>query len=259
MKLKLLSLYLIFALIAGCKTREDIEREKLITNMNSQMQDGQKLNADFTVRLQNLEDRLSTITGQVEEGQHQTQVTFETRLKDMEEKIKTFEANQEKTKEELDAVKQQMDSQGKYLEDVLSNLKSLTKKGGIKSGSSKKTSAYDEAMEHYQKGRYKSAKTALLNLLEANAVSGAQKARTLHNLGLIAYMDKNNQEAIGHFSQLFTEFPKSGYNKRGLLFLGKCLQRLNKGDEAKSVLQELVTRFPDAKQVGEAKKLISKL
>lgn len=245
-------------LFSGCKTREDIAREKLVNDMNSQIQDSQKLNADFTIRLQNLEDRLSTVTGKVEESTYETQKTLDQRIQSLEEKLKLIEDTQKTQNESMAKLEAQVSEQNSYIKDVLSNLKSITKKGGASSSSSKK-SAYREAMDNYSKGRYKAAKTQLLDLLEGNKVKGAQQLRVIHNLGMIAYMDKENEKALAYFSRLFTEAPKSGYNKNGLLFLARTFKRLNKKEEAKQTLQELLNRFPNAKQVKKAKEMLSSL
>lgn len=251
------SLALVTTLIAtsGCKTREDIAREQLVTDMNMQMQDSQKLTADFTVRLQNLEDRLSNITGQVEESTYKTQKTLEDRIKALEEKITVSENTQKTQAETIAKLEAQMNEQGDYIKDVLKNLKTITKDGG----SGKKKSPYDEAMLNYKNGKYNVAKGQLLELLNGNKLKGTTQARVIHNLGMIAYMDKENDKALAYFSRLFTEFPNTGYNKNGLLFLARTFKRLDKKEEAKQTLQELMKRFPKAKQVEQAKKMLSSL
>lgn len=260
MSLRLIPIVLISVIFVttGCKTREDIAREKLVSDMNMQMQDSQKLTADFSVRLQNLEDRLSNVTGQVEESTYKTQKSLEERIQSLEEKLTVTENTQKTQAETLASLEAQIKKQGAYIKEVLSNLKSITKTGGKSSGS-KKRSAYDEAMWNYRKARYKTAKGQLLTLLEKGKLSGSRKARVIHNLGMIAYMDKENDKALAYFSRLFTEYPKTGYNKNGLLFLARTFNRLNKKDEAKQTLQELVKRFPKAKQVKQAKKMLSTL
>jgi TolA-binding protein len=242
--------------LAGCKTREDIVREQKVENMSSQMQDSQKLNADFTVRLQNLEERLSNVSGKVEEGQHQTQKTVDTRIQALEEKITLIEASQKSQTEGLTILTEKLASQEKYIGEVLGTLKNLSGKGKAKT---KKRSHYEDAMADYKKGRYKSAKTKLSALLNGKRLKKSQKARVIHNMGMISFMNKENESALTYFSQLFTQHPKSGYNKNGLLFLAKTFRRIGKKEEAKQSLSELIKRWPKARQVKEAKKILSKL
>ena len=110
----------------------------------------------------------------------------------------------------------------------------------------------------YRRAKYAQAKSILLDLVDKK-FSETRKARVIHNLGMIAYMDKENDKALAYFSRLFTEFPKTGYNKNGLMFLAKTLQRMKKNEEAKQALNELITRFPKAKQVAQAKKMLKQL
>lgn len=255
MKKSILSLLILSALVS-CKTREDIQREKLVSDMNMQMQDSQKLSADFTVRLQALEERLSNVTGKVEEGQHETKQTLDTRLKGLEEKMNLLETTQKTQAETIEKLEKMSQEQSDYIKDVLQGLKKIS--GGDKK-SKKSLSPYQEAMDNYGKGKYKAAKDQLLVLLEGKKVKGGQLARVIHNLGMISYMDKENDKALAYFSRLFTEFPDTGYNKNGLLFLARTFKRLNKKEEAKQTLQELMKRFPKAKQVSAAKKMLESL
>ncbi len=252
-----IALVTVLTLTNSCKTREDIAREKLVNDMNMQMVDSQKLNADYSMRLQNLEDRLSNVTGKVEEGQHETKKNLDNRIKSLEEKINLVENTQTSQTETLAKLEAQVKEQNSYIKDVLSNLKTITKKGGKSSSGS--TSPYNKAMADYKKGRYKSAKPQMLTLLNGKTLSSGQKKRVLHNLGMIAYIAKDDSNALNYFTRLFTEFPKTGYNKNGLLMMAKTFIRLKKNEEAKQVLTELVNRFPKAKQVEQAKKMLSSL
>ncbi|MCF8060429.1 MAG: tetratricopeptide repeat protein [Bacteriovoracaceae bacterium] len=244
-------------LLSGCKTREDIAREKLVNDMNMQMVDSQKLNADYSMRLQSLEDRLSNVTGKVEEGQHETKTTLDNRIKSLEEKISLVENTQSTQSETLAKLEAQVKEQNSYIKDVLSGLKTITKKGG--KASSGTSDPYGKAMAEYKSGRYESAKTQFLTLLNGKSLSSGQKARVLHNLGMVSYIGKDDEKALTYFTRLFTEFPKTGYNKNGLLVMAKTFVRLKKNEEAKQVLTELISRFPKAKQIEQARKMLSSL
>lgn len=242
---------------AGCKTREDIAREQMMDQMSMQMQDGQKLNADFSIRLQNLEERISGLSGSIEETQHSTQTTLNEKINTLEEKVKLIEQTQTKQNTDLDTIKEELASQKKYIQEVLGTLKTISQKKS--KPAAKKQTPYQRAMSLYGKGRYKSAKQELLPLLDSKKLGSSQNARVIHNLGMIAYMDNENEKALAYFSRLFTEYPKTGYNKNGLMFLAKTLKRMKKNEEAKQALGELISRFPKAKQVAEAKKMMKAL
>lgn len=255
-KLNAIALLATLLLFNSCKTREDIAREQLVDNMAIQINDSQKLNTDFTVRVQALEERISMITGQVEEGQHKNKITFDERMKSLEEKLKVVEQTNSTNSQNYEKLVKQLEQQDKYLKEVLSTLSGLSKK---KIASNKKLSDYDESMLLYKKGNYTEAKAKFSELLSNPKLSNGRKKRILHNYGMSEYIEKNNEQALVYFSRLFTEFPKSDYNKNGLLFLAKTFNRLGKTAEAKQTLEELVKRFPDAKQIKEAKKLLSNL
>jgi len=242
-------------LFASCKTREDIVREQMVDNISMQVQDGQKLNADFTIRLQNIEDRLTNLSGSVEETQHTSQVTLNERIQSIEEKMTILETAQTTQSTSLEEIQKELSSQKEYIQEVLGTLKNLSQK---KTKVKKKTTPYNEAMGLYRQGKYAQSKAILLTLVDKK-FSESAKARIIHNLGMIAYMDKQNDKALAYFSRLFTEFPKTGYNKNGLMFLAKTLQRMKKNEEAKQALNELIAKFPKAKQVSQAKKMLKEL
>ncbi len=242
--------------MTACKTREDIAREQMVDNIAVQIQDNQKLSADATVRLQQIEERLSAITGKVEETQHEANQSIDTKVKIVEERLTLLETNQQSQTEKLKTIEGKLAQQDKYLKDVLKTLQGLSKKP---SRSKKKSSPYQEAMRNYGKGKYKLAKTQLEELITNKKLKSSQIARITHNLGMIAYMDKDNQKALIYFSKLFTQYPKTGYNKNGLLFLARTFERLGQKEEAKQTLNELIQKFPKAKQVKQAKKMLGKL
>lgn len=245
-QLLFISIPLLF-IISGCKTREDIAREQMVNQISGQVKDTQQLNADFMSRLQDLETQVANTSGQNEESQYKTKKELTEQLRQLNDRINVLETNQKDLTNKAAAREQ-------YIQEVLGELKKITKKG--KKPSSKKVSAYSSAMSDYKRGRYTSAKGKLETLLAGNKLKGTRKGRTIHNLGMIAYIQKDNNAALTYFSKLFTEMPKSGYNKNGLLFLAKTFKRLNQTEEMKQTLNELITRWPKAKQASEAKKLL---
>jgi len=96
-------------------------------------------------------------------------------------------------------------------------------------------------------------------LLDKKKIKSNRKARVLHNLGMSSFLLKQNDQALIYFSKLITDYPKSHYNKNGLLFLGKSFKKLNQKEQAKQTFSELVSRFPKSKQTKEAKKILKKL
>lgn len=248
-------------LLIGCKTQEEIAQGQMVENLNLQVSEAQKLTAEATVRMQQLEERMNSITGQVEESGHQRQTTTQNQINELKEKLVVIEENNKTLSTDVANIKVSLEEQKKFLDKVLESLNKLSKArtASSKKKTTKKASAYDKAMAVYKSGKYKNAKALLQELLDKKKVKGSQRARVLHNLGMSSFILKQDDQALIYFSKLFTDYPKSGYNKNGLLFLGKSFQRMKKKDEAKQTLNELITRFPKAKQAGEAKKLLKKL
>ncbi len=246
------------AALNACKTRGDIEREQLLASLAVQMRDGQKLQSSAASRIQALEERLGHVSGQVEEGDHQIAQKAEGQIQSLQEKVALLESTSAGIQKKLSALEKKSRSQERYLKDVLRTLQSLSP-GTATSSRSGTNSLYQRAVANYKAGKYKTAKQQFASLIKSKYLKYAQKTRTLHNLGMIAYSNKDNDEAIVHFGRLFTRYPKSSYNKRGLLFMAKAFMRLEESVKAKQTLQELTERHPKSPQAREAKKLLKKL
>lgn len=236
--------------LTGCKTQEEIRREKLVDNLGMQMVQSQELVADTTVKLQALEERLGGINGKLDELDHNSQIQLQTQVDTLNQRITLLEESNK-------GLQAKVEEQSKYLQEVLGTLKNLS--SGSTGAAKKKVSDYDHAMALYGKGQYSNAKPLLLKLLNDKSIKGNQQARVLHNLGMVNYIDKDYEKALVYFSRLFTEHGKTGYNRNGLLFLARSFEKLNQKEQAAQTLNELIARFPDAKQVKDAKEMLQRL
>lgn len=238
-------------LFVGCQTQEDIQRDQKLQNLQSQIEDRQSLYSTYTDRIQALEERLSGVTGKVEESEFERNQKIGGKLENFEERIKALE-------ESLIEIKETQKAQGDYIKKVLDSLEKMSKKTS-KASRSKKKSPFANAMSHYRSGRYKTAKQELLELVGDKKLNADQRANVLHNLGMIAFMDKEDDKALVYFSKLFTQYPKSAYIRNGLLFLGKTFQRSGQTAEAKETFNQLISEFPKTRQGLEAKKILKTL
>ena len=84
---KIITLSIFAALITGCKTQEQIRREQQINTMSVQMTQSQKLSATATVRLQEIEEKIQTFQGVLEESTH----TKNQRADQLQEKVTALE------------------------------------------------------------------------------------------------------------------------------------------------------------------------
>ncbi|MCO4793267.1 MAG: tetratricopeptide repeat protein [Bacteriovoracaceae bacterium] len=250
-------LIILLIVFSSCKTQEEIQREQLVDNMSLQMIQGQKGQAEMTVKFQSMEEQITLLRGELEQKGYNQEQKRQNEFKGIEDRVLLLEESQKDVTEKMTAVQKQLEENKSFLEKVLKALKG--KSSRPKTKKVKYQSPYWAAMESYKAGKYKVAKNQLLGLLNKKKVKGNKKARVLHNLGMIEYMNKKNDDALVYFSKLFTEFSKSGYNKNGLLHMGKTFKRLGRKDDAKQTLEELLKRFPKAKQSKEAKKLLKKM
>ena len=232
-------------LFLSCKTQEQIKREQLVNNLDSVVKGQSQVSAQTVSRLGALEESIAKIRGQIESQNYDTKNTFDQRTEELEQRIKIIEESQELT---LSRLKEQ----DRYLKELLSTLKG-------KSSKKKKPSTYQRAMINYKKKYYKSAKKHLLILFEDKSIKGDKKARVIHHLGMVEYHQKNNKKALFYFSKLYTLYPKSSYNKEGLLHLARVLQKMNKKIEARSTLKQLIQEFPKSKEAKTAKSLLNKI
>ena len=241
------SLLLISLVLLSCKTQEEIRREEALDRTMGEVEQQQRTLADTVTRMQSLEEKLATMTGRVDEIKYDSEQTYGQKIAELTGRLELLEQTSE-------ALSQEVEDQREYGKKVVETIEKMAKTQGPK-----RQGPYWEAMGNYKRGRYKTAKGQLLALLEGKKVKGARRARVLHNLGMISFMDKNDDQSLTYFSKLFTDYPKSSYNKNGLLFLAKSFRRLDQKDQAQATLEELLTKFPEAKQKNEARRILAEL
>jgi TolA-binding protein len=244
----------------SCKTAEQIEREQAVERLDTEVKGTLKTNADLVSRIAKLEENLGQVTGQFEEKDYEKRKVLFTEMRKLEAKILILEDSNKSLTESVSKIQASQQEQKQYLEKVLSTLNSM---GGSKSSSKSEkkkeqnNSPYQEAMKLYSDGKYAQSKTLLLDL--ANSEKGNKLARVLHNLGMISFMDKKDDEALVYFSKLYSNHPKSDFTPNGLIYMSKTLNRQGKKEEAKAALNEVIKTFPGHKKAKEASDLIKKI
>lgn len=250
-------------LFVSCKTAAEIQREQMMKSLSVQMVEGQRMTAEGTVRLQVMEDRINQLSGQIEESHKAKDDKKSEEIQKIKEELLVLQKSNEESTKSIATMQTQLTEMQDYMKKLMGSLTKLTgDKKSKKKKSKKKTkklSPYWQAMSDYKKARYKKAKKGLQSLIDNKKIKGNQKARIIHNLGMIAYMDKNYNEAITLFSRLFTEYPEAPYNPNGLLFLGRSFLEAKQTESAKQTLEELIQRFPKKKQAKTAQGILKKL
>ncbi len=271
MKLSLF-ITLIMVLISGCKTQEDIRREKNLEVLNEQVTQTQKSSANNQSRFDNLEREVAKLSGNIEEfahnrGNEQKDVLL---LKD---RIKTLEETIEKQNSTLVELTTKFNEQTKYIEEVHAALKDLSgpDKKKVSGGKEKEKLSQNEdevdaknesiqtVIALIRAKNYEEGRNMLQNMLENKKLKKKEKQQAIFYLGQIEFRTKNYDEAKVYFSKLYTEYPDSTLNSMALLNLAKSFLQLKSKEEAKQTLEELMEKYPSSKEASEAKTLKAKI
>jgi TolA-binding protein len=237
-------------LITACKTREQIAREKLVDDIANQLKDGQELQSDSLTKIQSLEEQIALANGKVEEASQENK----SKIEQLQSQVNQLEIQLQENDEKLSEMSDQLTQQEAYIKKVLTTLESMSGKKAPK----RKSTPFETAMRYYKSGKYDKARPIFISLLKQKQTENRKK-RLLHNLGIVEYLTKNYNDALTYLSRLYTEYPKSAYNKNGLLHLGKTFQAMKKNDEAKETYKMLIKNFPTSKHAKEAGDLLKKI
>lgn len=260
-RLSILSLLILF----GCKTTEEVQREKEFSNLSMQVVEGQKIGTTALTRMSEIEQKVASLQGQIEETRHTDRTEAKEEIDQLKMRIKSLEDNSKNLKEQLAKAETKIAEQTKFIKNVTSALAKINKparkspKKTNKSKKSKNLPLYDKALSLYKKRKYKQARPILENLSKSKKLSANKKARVIHNLGMIAFIFKKYSDSTTYFSQVFTNFPKSGYVPNSLLYLGKTFQATKQKELAKETFNELIAKFPGGKHAKEAQSLLKKM
>lgn len=259
-------------IISGCTTDEDIKRQQMLDNLATQMVQNQKMTAEQMIRLQNVEERMGILRGSMEDAGHTRQQVVEKRINELKDALSNLQTDQAEAQKKILLIETNATQQKRYLDKLLATLTQINSKiessGSKRSRSTRskkkgrsgqKQTPFQKALRDYRNAKYARAKSQFLDLINDKKIKGNQRARLIHNLGMSEYMLGNCDKAIVYYSKLFTQFPDAPFNPNGLLFLGKCFNKLDRQEEAKQSYDELIKRYPKAKQAKEATKLLKKL
>ncbi len=254
----------------SCKTQADIQRDRTVENLNQQVVNSQKTNANATLRMLAIEEQVQKLTGMIEDAQYKNNEGNKENIA-LKEKVATLEENNRKQNEAIKLLAEKVSEQTKYLEEVVKSLTVISEQKSRDKDNDKKENdlivGVDDKVEislqagigKYKEKMYDAAKNIFISLLENKKTKRKDKEGALQYLGLIEFKTNNFEEAKVYFSRLFSEYPDSRYNATGLLYLAKTFNKLKQNDEAIMTLEELTTRFPETKEAKEGQKLKTKL
>ena len=257
-----IALTFISFLVTGCfKSAEEIRREKMVDKMSEQLEQSSRLVATLTQQVTDLQSRLDSTSGQLEEigyktstSQQETQETFSQTTAQLAEQVNALKMDVQKNKMSMLSINESLSAQKKYLDKINKTLASLGGMGGVSSDSSTKSSlsTIETAHKAFEKNQQTKAKDLYLKALSEDKVSASQKNHIWHNLGLLDYWNKRYDDAAVWFSKVYTKYPKSSWAPRSLLYIARCFKKNKKMDEAKATYAQLIKEYPSSKYVTTA-------
>jgi TolA-binding protein len=265
-----------FILLTSCKTQEEIQREKMITQVNEKIDTSinttQKQVAETSSRLDSFDERISKLNGQIEELAHKTNQNQNEQVQKLIAEMGVLKEDSKNTKIILEDLKNKFDSQKSYLDQVVKTIEDFTNKAmSAKEVKKKETvtieteeakvaeSPLENANALIKKKNYDEARVILHEISENKKTKLKDQARALFLLGELESQEKRLDAALVFYSRVATEFPKTTEAPLAFFNLSKIFEKQKKKEQAKMALEELVNRFPKHPKAKEAKKLISKL
>ncbi|MDA8791943.1 tetratricopeptide repeat protein [Bacteriovoracaceae bacterium] len=266
--IKLLLISISLTLVSCFKTAEQIRREQKVDQMHSEFGQNQQMQAEQSMALQQIENKINSTNGKIEELQYQMnnalgekEQSEQDSYSQTQQQIQALVEENKNQEKLLKQIQREQKDQKAYLDRVLSLLKKISgapvKKGSKKT---KKVSEYRKANLLFDAGKREEARTIYVGLLQKkNALSASQRNVVWYNLGLYNKKKKNYDQALSYFSKIYSKFPKSTLAPKSLLEIARCFNFKKDKTKAKTIYSELIKKYPESKQTGLAKKEISKI
>ncbi len=209
-------------LMAGClRTREDIKEVEAASAMRDQVSTLQKVHADSSTRLEELQDQNRNLNGRIEELEHR-----------LSEREKESGSGKEEIQKTLDESKRNNELLQESISKLETQLQALQEEiVAVRAKEAAKVSKGDESKD---KDKDK------------------EKDKSLIEAALGNFQDKKWKEAILKFDQYREKNPKGKHVAEATYKTGVCFQELGMNDEAKVFYQEVVAKFPQSDMAKKA-------
>ena len=248
---KSLLLVSLFLLASCLKTAEQVQREKKMAEIPSQVQSSQKMMSDLLIQMKDLRAQMNTLNGRIEELEYKQGQTDPEKEKKASETMNLIQNQQTAQATQLEEIKADLKEQRSFLEKVTSSLKNIS------SGDNKKKSAKGElasALSLVSSNKYADARKELEALIGNPGLTAGDTNKLYHGLGRTEFYTKNYDKALVYFSKIYTKYPRSSIAPSSLLFIARSLSKLGKTDEAKEAFEQVTTQYAGSKEAEEAKK-----
>lgn len=250
--MKFLSFFFLLALSVSCiKTAEQVNREKRIDSMNTQLADSQGLVADMVGQMKDMQSQLDKLNGKIEELEHKNKGVNEESFAKVNDSMSMMKAQQETQGTQLQGIQTELKDQKAFLEKLMGSLQSNNN-----SKSQKKSAKTElaEALDLIKSNDYSDARSILEGLIDHKDLSPGDQNKVLHGLGKIEFYTKNYEKGLVFFSKIYSKYPKASLAPSSLLFIGKSLDKMGKKPEAKEAFAKVVEDYAGSSEAKEAKK-----
>lgn len=255
--MKFLTLGLVVLSLTSCfKTAEQIRREKVVDNMETELRQSAKIIAELTTRVQTLQNNQLQASGKIEEINYnqdaklsQQQQSIQNILKQINEQVQVLIQNDKKNQNKIADLDSEITKLRKYIDGVTGTLSKMN--GPTKSSSQNKL---QRAHTAFEKNKQSLAVKLYKECLSEDKINAAQTNHVHFNLGLMDYWNKRYDSALVNFSKIYTKYPSSSWAPRSLLYLARTFDKQKKKDESLATYSELIKKYPKSKQAKKAKK-----
>ena len=152
-------IWMLFLLVSCFKTAEEIERNQMVDQMGVQLEQSAKLVAELTQQVTDLQTRLASTTGQLEEIDHKNQKTtaeqkqtMEQSITQLQEQVKVLSIQASENQKLLTSLQSELDSQKRYSQKVAKTLGKMAKDS--------RGPTIQEAHKFFEKNKLKEAEEA---------------------------------------------------------------------------------------------------
>lgn len=259
MKKNVIYLLLLLTSTACIKTADQVNRERQITNMSSQLSDSQTLVGQLISQIQSMQSQLETLTGKVEEMEHKQSLISPEKIKENSEDIILLKTQADTTHNQIASLQEELTAQKAFAEKVTEGLKNLSKQQAAataKSAPAAKTPKQQltEALQMVVDNKFISAKVILEPLIDHKELNAADRNKVYHGLGRVELYTNNPDKALVYLSKIVMNYPRSSLAPNSLYLIGKSFQKLNKTEEARQAFTKVVTDYPNSADAARAKK-----
>lgn len=258
MKKNVIFLLLLLSATACIKTADQVNRERQITNMSSQLSDSQSLVGELMTQMQNMQNQLEILTGKIEELEHKQASIHPEKIKENSEDIILLKTQTDTAQNQILLLQEELKTQKDFVEKVTEGLKSLSKQqaAAAKPAPAVKSSKQQmtEALQMVVDNKFISAKVILETLIDHKDLNAADHNKVYHGLGRVELYTNNPDKALVYLSKIVMNYPKSSLAPNSLYLIGKSFQKLNKKEEARQAFTKLVTDYPNSPDAARAKK-----